>query len=247
MNGFYPSLTLKDVLKAIVTKVVQAQYDSDEIRGSPEYVLSCLEVFFSRPDRSLVLLIHCVDELIRLNLPIWEAICNRLARGRANVHLIISVESHFSATAIPPHLPFVWYPLITGAPYSQEMVFRAHANATSASSIAKGLPKLDEKAALQALSTLQARAVLIFCFFANLTISRKKPVSIELLLEKVSAAEPDVNFKVLETFLNQLQSHRLLKRSLKTQTIEPSLDMDVMQKALDSHEDAWILHSDELL
>lgn len=247
LNGFYPSLTLKDVLKAIAAKVVQAQYDAEEIHGSPDHMLSCLEVFFSRPGHSLVLLIHCVDELIRLHLSIWEAICNRLARGKANVHLIVSVDSHFSATAIPPHLPFVWYPLVTGAPFSQEMVFRAHASATSSSSVAKGLPKLDEESTLKALASLQQRAVLIFCFFAGLVTSRRVPISMDLLLEKVSSAEPDVNFKVLETFINQLQSHRLLKRSLKTQTIEPSLDDDVMQKALDTHTEAWILYSEDLL
>ena len=247
LNGFYPSLTLKDVLKAITSKVIESYYGSEPVQGSVDSIFRYLEFFLSRKNRSLVLLIHCVDELIRINLPIWEAICNRLARGKANVHLIVSVDSHFSATAIPPHLPFVWFPVITGAPYTQEMVFRAHSNATSASSSAKGLPKMDEESALKVLESLPPRAVLIFCFFANLAISRNQPILVELLLEKVVLAEPDVTFKTLENFLNQFQTLRLLRRVLKSQTLEPLLDTSVMQKVLDVHTDTWILYSDDLL
>lgn len=247
LNGFYPSLTLKDVLKAITSKVIESYYGSEPVQGSVDSIFRYLEFFLSRKNRSLVLLIHCVDELIRINLPIWEAICNRLACGKANVHLIVSVDSHFSATAIPPHLPFVWFPVITGAPYTQEMVFRAHSNATSASSSAKGLPKMDEESALKVLESLPPRAVLIFCFFANLAISRNQPISVELLLEKVVLAEPDVTFKTLENFLNQFQTLRLLRRVLKSQTLEPLLDTSVMQKVLDIHTDTWILYSDDLL
>lgn len=250
LNGFYPSLTLKDFLKAISGKILQNYYGLEEVPTAQEALLTYLEDFFSRKGKSLVLLIHSLDELIRLHIPIWEVICNRFVPGKAHVQLIVSVESHFAATAIPPALPFVWYPLVTGSPYTQEYVFRAHATAmTSAAKSGAGGRKLDENAANKILTNLPQGQVLVYCMYANLALRTEGTISIvkvDELLEKVNLADA-ITFQLLENQLNHFQSLRLLKRNVTTQTIESLLDSAVMRKLVDDRMEVWALYAADLL
>jgi hypothetical protein len=249
LNGFFPMLTLDDLVKVISHKVVQGYYGVDDVPQALTAKLEFFASFFSRNDISLILMIHSLDELIRLNKPIWDAICERLAVAGANVHLLVSVDHHFAPTGIPASQPFVWFPCPTGVPYNLELAFKSHSSSTTSSISGKHDSILDEESALRILTSLPQRAILIFCLFSNLALRDDvgpNGVVFDLLLEKTRLTE-QMDFKSFETQLNQFQAHRLLKRNLKTQTIMANLEKTTLQKVLDTYEDLWIIYAADLL
>jgi len=246
VNGFSPMICLKSLIRTISVQVCQEYYGVTNIPTSLEAQLKFMRSFFGRKGKSLILLLHSVDEIIRLHLDIWQTICDKIAVAPANVRLIVSVDHHFGAIDIPSSsMPFVWFPCLTGSPYDQELALRAHVNSKSSSSS----PQMSENEALEVLASFPERVLLIFCIYANLALRgdvKAQGVPFDLILEKVQLAE-NIDFKTLETQLNHLQSFKLIQRNLKLQTVTTTLATEVLQKIIDTHSEVWILYAADLL
>lgn len=246
VNGFSPMVSLNSLVRTICRNVIQGYYGVAEFPKSLESQLLFLKKFFALKEKSMILVIHSVDELMRLHQDIWTTICEKIAAAPANVRLVISVDHHFAPTGISSSsMPFLWYPCLTGTPYDQELAFKRHLSAKNPNNA----PKMNETEALQILASFPERVILIFCIYANLAHRgdvKPQDVPFDLILEKVQLAE-NIDFKTLETQLNHLQSFKLLQRDLKLQTVTTRLAPETLQKILDAHSEVWILYAADLL
>lgn len=250
INGFYPMMKLDELVNMICVKIIQGFYQSTDLPSTSKARIDYIRTFFSRGNKSLVLVIHSLDELIRLNLPMWTAICEQIAVNGNNVHLVVSVDHHFAPTVIPAALPFIWFPCPTGLPYDLELAYKAHSASATTAVSSKAEAQLDLEKAYQALAALPNRNVLIFCILGNLAqreTTGQNGVHFDLLLEKVLIAETNIDARTLETQVNQLQAYKLVKRNLKLQTMAPNMPNAVLQQVLDHYTELWVLYAEDLM
>jgi hypothetical protein len=243
INGFYPMMTLEELINIICVKIVKGYYRSEEVPTSLAARIKHLKWVFSLRSHSLILVIHSLDELIRTNISIWTAISEQLAVNGLNVHLVVTVDHHFAPTAIPASQPFLWFPCPTGLPYQHELAFKTHSTAATSSSL------LTFESALKSLAALPQPNVLLFCILGNLAqrdTAVPNGVRFDLILEKAALTD-NVDARTLDTQLNQLQSYRLIKRNLKMQTVTTNMSNEVLQQVLDHHAELWVLYAEDLL
>jgi hypothetical protein len=249
LNGYFPSLGLKNVLQTISNKVVQGYYGDTDVPSSTQARLTWLRRYFMDSGKSLVLVIHSLDSLIQLNGAVWQAISEQLAVAPANIKLVVTVDHYFAPVSIPASQPFLWIACPTGLPYDKELAFRGVHKASSSSSTQHLDPEKAEAACLATLKAFSQRAILIFCMFASLALRDDCPpsgVSFDMLLEKVRLAEA-IDFKSFETFLNHFQGHQLILRDLKAQSITTNIARATLQKVLDLYAELWVLYAADLM
>lgn len=119
INGFFPSLTIKDVLTNITNDVLELP----SIPGSPHDVVNVIEEEFSRlPESHLYIIVHNIDGVMLRNAKSQE-ILSRLAKIK-NIHFIVSID-HINTPLIWDQrrlsdFNFSWWDCTTMLPYSDE-------------------------------------------------------------------------------------------------------------------------------
>jgi hypothetical protein len=249
LNGYYPTLSLKEVIQTISNKVVQGYYGDSDVPSSTEALLEWLGRYFSETGRSLVLVIHNLDELIKQNEAVWKALSEQLAVAPANIRLLVTVDHYYAPVSIPASQPFLWIACPTGLPYNKELAFKG-VQRTASSSYTQNLdPEKAEAACLATLKAFSQRSILIFCLFAHLALRADCPptgVPFDLLLEKVKLTEA-IDFRSFETILNHFQGHHLISRNLKAQSMTTGLSRPILEKVLDLYNEHWVLYAADLL
>lgn len=122
VNGFFPTLTVKDILNAIRTDIVTI---SPNARTDHEVVDAIAAAFQRSPNTHLFLVIHNIDgPMLRKTKD--QHILSRLAKI-PNIHLLASVD-HINAPLMwdqtcLSNYNFVWYDCTTMVPYTNETAF----------------------------------------------------------------------------------------------------------------------------
>ena len=125
INGFFPSLTLKHMLNAIIEDILEID---DATFSSPteqvDFILKEMDLKEGRDD-DLYLVVHNIDGPMLRNDKA-QAILSKLA-GHPHVHLVCSVD-HINAPLIwdqhkLTRFNFVWFDTTTFLPYSEETRF----------------------------------------------------------------------------------------------------------------------------
>ncbi|XP_055377459.1 origin recognition complex subunit 2 isoform X2 [Condylostylus longicornis] len=122
INGFFPSLTLKDILDGIVTDIL----DISNSPTNPHEAVDLIEEQYSHlTKKSLFLIVHNIDGPMLRNCKAQE-ILSRLAKI-SNIHLIASID-HINApllwdSAKLSNYNFLWWDTTTMLPYTDETAF----------------------------------------------------------------------------------------------------------------------------
>ncbi|XP_055643115.1 origin recognition complex subunit 2 [Toxorhynchites rutilus septentrionalis] len=122
INGFFPTLSLKDVLDAITADILDMTVSSANFHE----VVDMIEKEFSYlPDTHLFLIVHNLDGIMLRNSKSQNVLA-RLA-GIANIHLIASID-HINTPLIWDSSKlscynFSWWDVTTMLPYSDETSF----------------------------------------------------------------------------------------------------------------------------
>lgn len=123
INGFFPSLTIKDILEGIITELLELE--------SPSNINDCFAIIDStmkkNPDDRLYLLVHNIDGvMLRSNKA--QDMLSRLA-GIANVRMVASVD-HINAPLLWDNVKrakynFYWWDTTTLLPYEAETSYES--------------------------------------------------------------------------------------------------------------------------
>ena len=122
VNGFFPGLTIQDILNGIATDLLEITVAT----SSPHEAVAAIERELNElVDLHIFLLIHNIDGP-NLRVPKVQEILSRLARIR-NVHLVASVD-HINAPLLWDHSKlsnynFMWFDVTTMEPYWSETKF----------------------------------------------------------------------------------------------------------------------------
>lgn len=122
VNGFFPSLTIKDILQAIKVQTLDITANSRSDHEVVDLIASALD---SAPNKHVYLVINNIDGVM-LRKTKDQHIISRLAKIK-NLHLIASMD-HINAplmwdqTCIN-NFNFVWYDCTTLLPYKNETAF----------------------------------------------------------------------------------------------------------------------------
>ncbi|KAK9871286.1 hypothetical protein WA026_011556 [Henosepilachna vigintioctopunctata] len=124
VNGFFPSLSIKDILDGIITNLL-------ELKRNPANVYECCDIieqeFGSIHDTHLYLIIHNIDgEMLRNNKA--QNVLARLAAVK-NIHLIASID-HINAPLLWDHsklskFNYTWWDMTSYLPYIDETSFES--------------------------------------------------------------------------------------------------------------------------
>lgn len=92
VNGFFPSLTMKEILESIITEILEIDTVPSNIFEASDIIV---EEFKHYPNLHLYLIIHNIEgEMLRANLK-YQAVLATLAAVN-NIHLIASID-HINA------------------------------------------------------------------------------------------------------------------------------------------------------
>ncbi|XP_023171405.2 origin recognition complex subunit 2 [Drosophila hydei] len=122
INGFFPSLTLKDVLDSITSEILDA---GPSPANAHEAVDMIEEEFALIPEAHLYLIVHNLDGAMLRNVK-SQAILSRLARV-PNIHLLASID-HINTPLLwdqnkLSNFNFSWWDCTTMLPYTDETAF----------------------------------------------------------------------------------------------------------------------------
>lgn len=122
VNGFFPTMTVKDILNAIRTDILSI---STNTRTDHEIVDGIAVAFKRSPKTHLFLVIHNIDGPMLRKIK-DQHILSRLAKI-PNIHLLASVD-HINAPLMwdqtcLSNYNFVWYDCTTMLPYTNETAF----------------------------------------------------------------------------------------------------------------------------
>ncbi|EDW16888.1 origin recognition complex subunit 2 [Drosophila mojavensis] len=122
INGFFPSLTLKDVLDSITSEILDA---GPSPANAHEAVDMIEEEFALIPETHLFLIIHNLDGAMLRNVKAQD-ILSRLARV-PNIHLLASID-HINTPLLwdqnkLSNFNFSWWDCTTMLPYTDETAF----------------------------------------------------------------------------------------------------------------------------
>lgn len=122
VNGFFPGLTIQDILNGIATDILEIATTP----SNPHEAVAAIErELVALTDLHIFLLVHNIDGP-NLRVPKVQDILSRLARVR-NIHLIASVD-HINAPLMWDHSKlsnynFMWFDVTTMEPYWSETKF----------------------------------------------------------------------------------------------------------------------------
>ncbi|XP_052858625.1 LOW QUALITY PROTEIN: origin recognition complex subunit 2 [Drosophila gunungcola] len=122
VNGFFPSLTLKDVLDSITSEILDAGVSP----VNPHEAVDMIEEEFALiPETHLFLIVHNLDGAMLRNVKA-QAILSRLARV-PNIHLLASID-HINTPLLWDQgklssFNFSWWDCTTMLPYTNETAF----------------------------------------------------------------------------------------------------------------------------
>ncbi|KAH8402800.1 hypothetical protein KR215_011185 [Drosophila sulfurigaster] len=122
INGFFPSLTLKDVLDSITSEIL----DAGPSPGNAHEAVDMIEEEFALiPETHLYLIVHNLDGAMLRNVKA-QAILSRLARV-PNIHLLASID-HINTPLLwdqnkLSNFNFSWWDCTTMLPYTDETAF----------------------------------------------------------------------------------------------------------------------------
>ncbi|KAJ8920979.1 hypothetical protein NQ315_015774 [Exocentrus adspersus] len=122
VNGFFPSLSIKNILDGILVDLLEVQEVPGNINEACDLVI---EEFNNLPESHLYLIIHNIEgEMIRNHKS--QSILARLA-GVKNIHLIASID-HINAPLIWDHsklskFNYIWWDVTSFLPYIEETSF----------------------------------------------------------------------------------------------------------------------------
>lgn len=122
VNGFFPSLTVKEILHSIRTDILKLNLNG---RTDHEIVDDIADAFRSAPNTHLFLVIHSIDgPMLRKTKD--QHLLSRLAKIR-NVHLLSSID-HINAPLMwdqtcMSNYNFLWWDCTTLLPYTNETAF----------------------------------------------------------------------------------------------------------------------------
>ncbi|KDR20703.1 Origin recognition complex subunit 2 [Zootermopsis nevadensis] len=120
VNGFFPSLTMKEVVDSIADEVL-------ELPDRPAGMLECLEVIEEELSSELFIIVHNLDgPMLQSNKS--QDVLSRLAKME-HVHLVASID-HINAPLIWDQAKlsrynFVWWDVTSLQPYSGETQFES--------------------------------------------------------------------------------------------------------------------------
>lgn len=122
VNGFFPSLTIKDILHAIKVDLLEISTNSRNDHEIVDLIASTLD---GMPNGHIFLVINNIDGVM-LRKTKDQHIISRLAKIK-NVHLIASID-HINAPLMwdqtcMDNFNFVWYDCTTMLPYKNETAF----------------------------------------------------------------------------------------------------------------------------
>lgn len=122
VNGFFPTLVVKDILNSINTDILKAKFPH---RSNHEAVDAIAAAFKSSPNTHLFLIVHNLDgPMIRKTKD--QHIISRLAKI-PNIHLLASID-HINAPMMwdqtcSSNFNFLWWDCTTMLPYKNETAF----------------------------------------------------------------------------------------------------------------------------
>ncbi|XP_046804243.1 origin recognition complex subunit 2 [Lucilia cuprina] len=122
INGFFPSLTVKDILDSITNDILDAGISP----GNPHEAVDMIEEEFALiPQTHLYLIVHNLDGSMLRNSKA-QSILARLAKV-PNIHMLASVD-HINTPLLwdhtkLSHFNFSWWDCTTMLPYSDETAF----------------------------------------------------------------------------------------------------------------------------
>ncbi|XP_036674567.3 origin recognition complex subunit 2 [Drosophila suzukii] len=122
VNGFFPSLTLKDVLDSITSEILDAGVSP----ANPHEAVDMIEEEFALiPETQLFLIVHNLDGAMLRNVKA-QAILSRLSRV-PNIHLLASID-HINTPLLWDQgklssFNFSWWDCTTMLPYTNETAF----------------------------------------------------------------------------------------------------------------------------
>ncbi|ALC47234.1 Orc2 [Drosophila busckii] len=122
VNGFFPSLTLKDVLDSITSQILDA---GPSPANAHEAVDMIEEEFALIPETHLYLIVHNIDGVMLRNVKAQDILA-RLARV-SNIHLLASID-HINTPLLwdqnkLSNYNFSWWDCTTMLPYTDETAF----------------------------------------------------------------------------------------------------------------------------
>ncbi|XP_063704434.1 origin recognition complex subunit 2 [Culicoides brevitarsis] len=121
INGFFPSLTLKEILDAIIVDVLEVSPT-----GTPELLVDQIESEFKKiPETHLFLLVHNLDGVMLRN-DRAQSVLSRLA-SVPNIHLIATID-HINTPLLWDYSKltsynFIWWDCTTMLPYKDETAY----------------------------------------------------------------------------------------------------------------------------
>lgn len=124
VNGFFPSLTIKDILDAILTDLLELPESSSNVYEACDVIA---EEFAMLPDQRLYLIVNNIDGEMLRNAK-CQNVLTRLASVK-NIHLVASID-HINAPLIWDHnklskFNFIWWDCTTFLPYSEETSYES--------------------------------------------------------------------------------------------------------------------------
>ncbi|XP_011882352.1 PREDICTED: origin recognition complex subunit 2 [Vollenhovia emeryi] len=123
VNGFFPSLTLKDILDNIITELLDVDCPTN-----PNDCLELIEtVMKDNPDDRLYLIIHNIDGIMLRSGKVQNALASLAAVP--NIHVVASVD-HVNAPLLWDHVKrakfnFYWWDATTLLPYRAETSYES--------------------------------------------------------------------------------------------------------------------------
>ncbi|KAL3280423.1 hypothetical protein HHI36_017905 [Cryptolaemus montrouzieri] len=124
VNGFFPSLSIKDILDGIIVDLL-------EVKRNPANVYECCDIieqeFGNRMNTHLYLLVHNIDgAMLRNNKS--QSVLARLANVE-NIHLVASID-HINGPLIWDHTKlskfnYTWWDMTSFLPYVNETSFES--------------------------------------------------------------------------------------------------------------------------
>ncbi|GAB0091895.1 Origin recognition complex subunit 2 [Sergentomyia squamirostris] len=121
VNGFFPSLTIKDILNSIICDILEL----DSVPSSPHEAVQVIEREMDSEESHLFLLVHNLEGAMLRNSKA-QTVLSQLAKI-PNVHLIASMD-HINTALLWDHSKlsnynFTWWDVTSMLPYTEETAF----------------------------------------------------------------------------------------------------------------------------